>query len=161
MSTRLTWLERMAMGVEQRFPIGHDAWKIIYLIAMVALLPSVLILSLGTGVVAFAHLTRGLYSTGGASAGAVASWNLLCVFMGWFFCSWLVMAWRLFRCHRLGVAYTSPCLLWVSGLVLLAEQALLVLMLAVTGINYYWSLLAAALMLLIWQLHQRHCHKKP
>ena len=63
MSTRLTWLERMAMGVEQRFPIGHDAWKIIYLIAMVALLPSVLILSLGTGVVAFAHLTRGLYST--------------------------------------------------------------------------------------------------
>ena len=53
MKTRITWFEGVALLVEKKFPIGHGPWKIAYLVAIIALLPSVLNLGLGTGMAAW------------------------------------------------------------------------------------------------------------
>ena len=81
--------------MEKKFPIGHGPWMVAYLIAMIALLPSVLSLSLGTGVVAYAYATGGLYSQGGFSEAGTLLWNVAATALGWFLCSWLVLVWRL------------------------------------------------------------------
>ena len=67
MKTRITWFEGVALLVEKKFPIGHGPWTLAYLIAIFALLPSVLCLGLGTGIVAYTYATEGLYSQGGIS----------------------------------------------------------------------------------------------
>ena len=115
MKTRITWFEGVALLVEKKFPIGHGPWMVAYLIAMIALLPSVLSLSLGTGVVAYAYATGGLYSQGGFSEAGTLLWNVAATALSWFLCSWLVLTWRMFRAHRKGEPYTSPCYLWLSS----------------------------------------------
>ncbi len=95
-----------------------------YLIAIIALLPSVLSLSLGTGIVAYAYATGGLYSQDGHSEDMTLLFNVVATALGWFLRSWLVLVWRLFQSHRKEVPYTSPCYLWISGAVVLADLAL-------------------------------------
>ena len=87
MKTRITWFEGVALLVEKKFPIGHGPWMVAYLIAMIALLPSVLSLSLGTGIVAYAYATGGLDSKDGHSVNMTLLFNVVATALGWFLCS--------------------------------------------------------------------------
>lgn len=156
MVARLTWLERMALSVEQRFPIGHGPWSVVYLIAAAALLPSVLILSAGTGMVVLAYMREGLYASDGCPAGFTLGINIFCTLLGWFFCSWWVMVLRLWHSHRRKQPYSSRCVLWVSGLVVTAELALAIISLITLSTGAGWAALPACLMLLIGYLFKRN-----
>lgn len=159
MNTRLTWLERMALSVEQRFPIGHWPWAVVYLIAAAALLPSVLILSIGTDLALLAHLTEGLYTSDGHSETAVLLINLFCTALGCFFCSWWVMALRLWRSHRQVAAYRPSCVLWLAGLVVQAELALGTIAVVTVGTARQWTATPVCLMLLIGYLYMSNRRK--
>ena len=154
MKTRITWFEGVALLVEKKVPIGHGPWMVAYLIAMIALLPSVLSLSLGTGVVAYAYATGGLYSQGGFSEAGTLLWNVAATALGWFLCSWLVLTWRMFRAHRKGEPYTSPCYLWISGAVLLAYQVLAVVAVFLARSTTFGSLVPVLLILALHYVHK-------
>ena len=157
MKTRITWFEGVALLVEKKFPIGHGPWMVAYLIAMIALLPSVLSLSLGTGVVAYAYATGGLYSQGGFSEAGTLLWNVAATALGWFLCSWLVLTWRMFRAHRKGEPYTSPCYLWISGAVILAYQVLAMVAIILARSTTFGSLIPVLLILALHYVHKTIC----
>lgn len=157
MKTRITWFEGVALLVEKKFPIGHGPWKIIYLIAIIALLPSVLNLGLGTGMAAWGYATEGLYASPPFSAENTLIINLLSTVLGWFLCSWLVLVWRLFQSHRKCVPYTSPCYLWISGAVVLAYQALAMVAIILARSSTFGSLVPVLLILLLHYLHKTFC----
>ncbi len=159
MKTRITWFEGVALLVEKKFPIGHGPWMVAYLIAMIALLPSVLSLSLGTGVVAYAYATGGLYSQGGFSEAGTLLWNVAATALGWFLCSWLVLTWRMFRAHRKGEPYTSPCYLWLSGAVVLADLALVMVGILLAQNTTFGAVLPVACILVLHFLHKRLSHR--
>ena len=77
MKTRITWFEGVALLVEKKFPIGHRPWMIAYLVAIIALLPSVLNLGIGTGMAAWGYATEGLYASPPFSAENTLIINLL------------------------------------------------------------------------------------
>ena len=155
MNTRLTWLERMALSVEQRFPIGHGPWSVVYLIAAAALLPSVLILSVGTGLALLAHLSEGLYTSDGHSETTVLLINLFCTALGCFFCSWWVMVLRLWRSHWQEVTYRPSCVLWLAGLVVQAELALGTIAFVAASAARQWTAVPVCIMLLTGYLYIR------
>ena len=154
MKTRITWFEGVALLVEKKFPIGHGPWVIAYLIAMLALLPSVLNLGIGTGMAACGYATQGLFASHPFSAGTTLLINLLCTVLGWFLSSWLVLVWRLFQCHRKEVPYTSPCYLWISGAVLLAYQVLAVVAVFLARSTTFGSLVPVLLILALHYVHK-------
>ena len=154
MKTRITWFEGVALLVEKKFPIGHRPWMIAYLIAMLALLPSVLNLGIGTGMAACGYATQGLFASHPFSAGTTLLINLFCTALGWFLSSWLVLAWRLFQCHRKEVPYTSPCYLWISGAVLLAYQVLAVVAVFLARSTTFGSLIPVLLILALHYVHK-------
>lgn len=154
MKTRITWFEGVALLVEKKFPIGHRPWMIAYLIAMLALLPSVLNLGIGTGMAACGYATQGLFASHPFSAGTTLLINLFCTALGWFLCSWLVLVWRLFQCHRKEVPYTSPCYLWISGAVLLAYQVLAVVAVFLARSTTFGSLIPVLLILALHYVHK-------
>ena len=153
MKTRLTWFEGVALLVEKKFPIGHRPWMIAYLIAIIALLPSVLNLGIGTGMAAWGYATEGLYASPPFSAENTLIINLLSAVLAWFLCSWLVLVWRLFQSHRKCVPYTSPCYLWISGAVLMAYQVLAVVAIILARSTTFGSMVPV---LLILGLHYAH-----
>ena len=61
MNTQLSWAERLALKVERKFPLGRLGWLVVYGIALLALLPTLMSLGLGTGLVICAYATEGLY----------------------------------------------------------------------------------------------------
>ena len=154
MKTRITWFEGVALLVEKKFPIGHGPWHLIYLIAIIALLPSVLSLGLGTGVVAYAYATEGLYSQGGLSEGMTLLWNVAATALGWFLCSWLVLVWRMFQAHRKCEPYTSPCYLWISGAVVLADLALVMVGVLLAQNTTFGAVLPVVCILILRYLHK-------
>ena len=154
MKTRITWFEGVALLVEKKFPIGHGPWMVAYLIAMIALLPSVLSLGLGTGVVAYAYATEGLYSQGGLSEGMTLLWNVAATALGWFLCSWLVLVWRMFQAHRKGEPYTSPCYLWISGAVVLADLTLVMVGVLLAQNTTFGAVLPVVCILILRYLHK-------
>ena len=155
MKTRITWFEGVALLVEKKFPIGHGPWHLIYLIAIIALLPSVLNLGLGTGMAVYGYAIGGFYASSSFSAEKTLLINLLCTALGWFLCSWLVLVWRLFQCHRKEVPYTSPCYLWISGGVLLACISLAVVAIFMSQASTLSGVLPVLLILIIRHLHKR------
>ena len=157
MKTRITWFEGVALLVEKKFPIGHGPWVIAYLIAMLALLPSVLNLGIGTGMAACGYATQGLFASHPFSAGTTLLINLLCTVLGWFLSSWLVLVWRLFQCHRKEVPYTSPCYLWISGAVLLAYQVLAVVAVFLARSTTFGSMVPVLLILALHYVHKTIC----
>lgn len=154
MKTRITWFEGVALLVEKKFPIGHGPWMIAYLIAMLALLPSVLNLGIGTGMAACGYATQGLFASQPFSAGTTLLINLFCTVLGWFLSSWLVLVWRLFQCHRKEVPYTSPCYLWISGAVLLAYQVLAVVAVFLARSTTFGSMIPVLLILALHYVHK-------
>ena len=154
MKTRITWFEGVALLVEKKFPIGHGPWMLAYLIAIIALLPSVLSLGLGTGVVAYAYATEGLYSQGGLSEGMTLLWNVAATALGWFLCSWLVLVWRMFQAHRKCEPYTSPCSLWISGAVVLADLALVMVGVLLAQNTTFGAVLPVVCILILRYLHK-------
>ena len=63
MNTHITWFEGVFLLVEKKFPIGHGPWKIAYLIAVIALLPSVLNMGAGTGAALCSYAAEGFYGS--------------------------------------------------------------------------------------------------
>ncbi len=157
MRTRITWFEGVALLVEKKFPIGHGPWKIIYLIAIIALLPSVLNLGLGTGMAAYAYATKGLYASPPFSAENTLLINLISTALGWFLCSWLVLVWRLFQSHRKEVPYTSPCYLWISGAVILAYQVLAMVAIILARSTTFGSMIPVLCILALHYVHKTIC----
>ena len=157
MKTRITWFEGVALLVEKKFPIGHGLWHLIYLIAIIALLPSVLNLGIGTGMAACGYATQGLFASAPFSAGTTLLINLFCTALGWFLSSWLVLVWRLFQCHRKEVPYTSPCYLWISGAVLLAYQVLAVVAVFLARSTTFGSMVPVLLILALHYVHKTIC----
>ena len=154
MKTRITWFEGVALLVEKKFPIGHGPWMIAYLVAIIALLPSVLNLGIGTGMAACGYATQGLFASAPFSAGTTLLINLFCTALGWFLSSWLVLVWRLFQCHRKEVPYTSPCYLWISGAVLMAYQVLAVVAIILARSSTFGSLVPVLLILALHYVHK-------
>lgn len=154
MKTRITWFEGVALLVEKKFPIGHRPWMIAYLVAIIALLPSVLNLGIGTGMAAWGYATEGLYASPPFSAENTLIINLLSAALGWFLCSWLVLVWRLFQSHRKCVPYTSPCYLWISGAVLMAYQVLAVVAIILARSSTFGSLVPVLLILALHYVHK-------
>ena len=154
MKPRITWFEGVALLVEKKFPIGHGPWHLIYLIAIIALLPSVLNLGIGTGMAVYGYAIGGFYASSSFSAEKTLLINLLCTALGWFLCSWLVLVWRLFQCHRKEVPYTSPCYLWISGAVLLAYQVLAVVAVFLARSTTFGSLIPVLLILALHYVHK-------
>ena len=157
MKMRITWFEGVALLVEKKFPIEHRPWMIAYLIAMLALLPSVLNLGIGTGMAACGYATQGLFASHPFSAGTTLLINLFCTALGWFLSSWLVLVWRLFQCHRKEVPYTSPCYLWISGAVLLAYQVLAVVAVFLARSTTFGSMVPVLLILALHYVHKTIC----
>ena len=157
MKTRITWFEGVALLVEKKFPIGHGPWMIAYLVAIIALLPSVLNLGIGTGMAACGYATQGLFASAPFSAGTTLLINLFCTALGWFLSSWLVLVWRLFQCHRKEVPYTSPCYLWISGAVLLAYQVLAVVAVFLARSTTFGSMVPVLLILALHYVHKTIC----
>ena len=159
MKTRITWFEGVALLVEKKFPIGHGPWTLAYLIAIIALLPSVLCLGLGTGIVAYTYATEGLYSQGGISEAMTLLWNVGATALGWFLSSWLVLVWRMFQAHRKCEPYTSPCYLWISGAVVLADLALVMVGILMAQRSTFGAVLPVASILILRYLHKRLSHR--
>ena len=157
MKTRITWFEGVALLVEKKFPIGHGPWMIAYLVAIIALLPSVLNLGIGTGMAACGYATQGLFASAPFSAGTTLFINLFCTALGWFLSSWLVLVWRLFQCHRKEVPYTSPCYLWISGAVLLAYQVLAVVAVFLARSTTFGSMVPVLIILALHYVHKTIC----
>ena len=157
MKTRITWFEGVALLVEKKFPIGHGPWMIAYLVAIIALLPSVLNLGLGTGMAAYGYAIAGLYASKPFSPEKTLFINLFCTALGWFLSSWLVLVWRLFRCHLKEVPYTSPCYLWISGAVLLAYQVLAVVAVFLARSTTFGSMVPVLLILALHYVHKTIC----
>ena len=99
MNTQLSWAERLALKVEQKFPLGSLGWLVVYGIALLALLPAVGNLGLGTGIVLYGYATEGFYASKPFSAETTLLINLLCTLLGWFFCSWVILLCRCLRSH--------------------------------------------------------------
>ena len=154
MKTRITWFEGVALLVEKKFPIGHGPWMVAYLIAMIALLPSVLCLGLGTGMVAYGYATLGLYCQDGHSEAMTLLWNVAATALGWFLCSWLVLVWRMFQAHRKCEPYTSPCYLWISGAVVLADLALVMVGVLLAQNTTFGAVLPVVCILILRYLHK-------
>ena len=146
--------EGVALLVEKKFPIGHGPWMLAYLVAIIALLPSVLNLGIGTGMAACGYATQGLFASAPFSTGTTLLINLFCTALGWFLSSWLVLVWRLFQCHRKEVPYTSPCYLWISGAVLLAYQVLAVVAIILARSSTFGSLVPVLLILALHYVHK-------
>lgn len=157
MNTHITWLEGVALLVEKKFPIGHGPWKIAYLIAVIALLPSVLNLGAGTGAALCSYAAEGFYGSTPFTPGQTLLINLGCTLLGWFLSSWLVLAWRLFRSHSKRLSYTSPCCLWISGAVVLADLMLVMVAIHLARDTTFGSLVPVLLILLLHYLHKTLC----
>ena len=157
MNARITWFEGVALLVEKRFPIGHSPWKIAYLIALIALLPSVLNLGLGTGIAACAYATEGFYATPPFTPGKTLLFNMVCTLLGWFLSSWLVLVWRLLQCHRKSESYTSPCNLWISGAIVLLYQVLAMAAVFQARSTTFGSIIPVLLILVLHYLHKTLC----
>ena len=157
MNTQLSWAERLALKVERKFPLGRLGWLVVYGIALLALLPTLMSLGLGTGLVICAYATEGLYSLNELSPVQTLLWNLSCSLLGWFFCSWVILLCRCLRSHWLCAEYEAPCPLWISGCVLLAQLALLAVALYLTGKGALWSILPVLLIVLLVYLRRRIC----
>ena len=157
MKTRITWFEGVALLVEKKFPIGHGPWMIAYLVAIIALLPSVLNLGIGTGMAACGYATQGLFASHPFSAGTTLLINLFCTALGWFLSSWLVLVWRLFRCHLKEVPYTSPCYLWISGAVVLTYQALAMVAIILARSTTFGSMVPVLIILALHYVHKTIC----
>ena len=78
--------------------------------------------------------------------------------LGWLLCSWLVQTWRMFRAHRKGEPYTSPCYLWLSGAVVLADLTLVMVGILMAQNSTFGAVLPVACILALRFLHQRLSH---
>ena len=74
--------------------------------------------------------------------------------LGWFLCSWLVLTWRMFRAHRKGEPYTSPCYLWLSGAVVLADLALVMVGVLLAQNTTFGTVLPVVCILILRYLHK-------
>ena len=74
--------------------------------------------------------------------------------LGWFLCSWLVLTWRMFRAHRKGEPYTSPCYLWLSGAVVLADLALVMVGVLLAQNTTFGAVLPVVCILILRYLHK-------
>lgn len=156
MNTRLSRSECLALKIEQKLPLSRTGWLVVYGIALLALLPIMINLGLGTGWSAFAYATEGFYAAKPFSAETTLLINLLCTLLGWFFCCWVILLCRSLHSHWCCAAYAAPCPLGISGCILLAQLALLgvALCLLTTG-GLYWSLLPLILIALLACLRHR------
>lgn len=156
MKTHMTWVEGVALLVEKKSPLGHIGWLVVYGIALLAILPIMINLGLGTGWAAFAYATEGFYASKPFSAETTLLINLFCTLLGWFFCCWVILLCRSLHSHWCCAAYEAPCPLGISGCILLAQLALLgvALCLLTTG-GLYWSLLPLILIALLACLRHR------
>lgn len=156
MNTRLSWAERLALKIEQKLPLSRTGWLVVYGIALLAILPIMINLGLGTGWSAFAYATEGFYASKPFSAETTLLINLLCTLLGWFFCCWVILLCRSLRSHWRGTAYAAPCPLWISGCVLLAQLTLLGVALSLlTAGGLFWSLLPLIFIALLASLRHR------
>lgn len=156
MNTRLSWAERLALKIEQKIPLSRTGWLVVYGIALLAILPIMINLGLGTGWSAFAYATEGFYASKPFSAETTLLINLLCTLLGWFFCCWVILLCRSLRSHWHCAAYVAPCPLGISGCVLLAQLTLLgVALCLLTAGGLYWSLLPLILIALLASLRHR------
>lgn len=156
MKTHMTWVEGVALLVEKKLPLGHIGWLVVYGIALLAILPIMTNLGLGTGWVAFAYATEGFYAAKPFSAETTLLINLFCTLLGWFFCCWSILLFRCLRRYWNFAEYEAPCPLWISGCVLLAQLALLgVALCLLTAGGLYWSLLPLILIALLACLRHR------
>ena len=131
MKTHMTWVEGVALLVEKKLPLGRIGWLVVYGIALLAILPIMINLGLGTGWAAFAYASEGFYASKPFSAETTLLINLLCTLLGWFFCCWSILLFRCLRRYWNFTEYEAPCPLWISGCVLLAQLALLAVMLVI------------------------------
>ena len=156
MKTHMTWVEDVALLVEKKLPLGHIGWLVVYGIALLAILPIMINLGLGTGWAAFGYAIGGLYAANPFSAETTLLINLLCTLLGWFFCCWSILLCRCLRSHWCYAAYAAPCPLGISGCILLAQLALLgVALCLLTAGGLYWSLLPLILIALLACLRRR------
>ena len=157
MNTQLSWAERLALRVEQKLPLSYISWLVIYGIALLALLPPLISLGVGTGWSVFEYATVGFYAAKPFSAEITLLINLFCTLLGWFFCSWSILLCRCLRSHWRGAAYAAPCPLWISGCILLAQLALLgvALYLLTFADGLFWSLLPLIFIALLASLRRR------
>ena len=150
MNHRLSWAERLALKIERKLPLGSIGWLVVYGIALLALLPAMANLGLGTALAAIAYATEGFYAVKPFSAETTLLINLLCTLLGWFFCSWAILLCRCIRSHWSCAEYKVPCPLWISGCVLFAQLTLLgVALCLLTAGGLYWSLLPLILIALL------------
>ena len=156
MKTHMTWVEGVALLVEKKLPLGRTGWLVVYGIVLLAILPIMINLGLGTGWAAFAYATEGFYASKPFSAETTLLINLLCTLLGWFFCCWVILLCRSLHSHWCCAAYAAPCPLGISGCIRLAQLALLgvALRLLTTG-GLYWSLLPLILIALLACLRHR------
>ena len=156
MNTRLSRSECLALKIEQKLPLSRIGWLVVYGIALLAILPIMTNLGLGTGWSAFAYATEGFYAAKPFSAETTLLINLLCTLLGWFFCCWVILLCRSLHSRWCCAAYAAPCPLGISGCILLAQLALLgvALCLLTTG-GLYWSLLPLILIALLACLRSR------
>lgn len=156
MKTHMTWVEGVALLVEKKLPLGFIGWLVVYGIALLAILPIMINLGLGTGWAAFAYASEGFYASKPFSAETTLLINLLCTLLGWFFCSWSILLCRCLRRYWNFAEYEAPCPLGISGCVLLAQLALLgVALCLLTAGGLYWSLLPLILIALLACLRHR------
>ena len=156
MKTHMTWVEGVALLVEKKLPLGRIGWLVVYGIALLAILPIMINLGLGTGWAAFAYASEGFYAAKPFSAETTLLINLFCTLLGWFFCCWSILLCRCLRSHWCCAAYAAPCPLGISGCVLLAQLALLgVALCLLTAGGLYWSLLPLILIALLACLRRR------
>ncbi|MBQ5665190.1 MAG: hypothetical protein IIV41_04905 [Akkermansia sp.] len=156
MKTHITWVEGVALLVEKKLPLGHIGWLVVYGIALLAILPIMINLGLGTGWTAFAYASEGFYASKPFSAETTLLINLFCTLLGWFFCCWSILLFRCLRRYWNFAEYEAPCPLWISGCVLLAQLALLgVALCLLTAGGLYWSLLPLILIALLACLRHR------
>lgn len=159
MNNRLSWAEHLALKIERKLPLGRTGWMVVYCIALLALLPAIVNLGLGTGIVLCGYATDGFYASKPFSAETTLLINLLCTLLGWFFCSWGILLCRCIRSHWSCAEYKAPCPLWFSGCVLLAQLTLLgVALCLLTAGGLYWALLPLILIALLACLRRRISH---
>ncbi len=79
--------------------------------------------------------------------------------LGWFLCSWLVLVWRRFRSLRKEVPYTSPCYLWISGGVVLADLALVMVGILMAQHSTFGAVIPVVCILVLRFLHKRLSHR--
>ena len=156
MKTHMTWVEGVALLVEKKLPLGHIGWLVVYGIALLALLPIMINLGLGTGWLVFGYAIGGFYASKPFSAETTLLINLLCTLLGWFFCCWSILLFRCLRRYWNFAEYEAPCPLGISGCILLAQLALLgVALCLLTAGGLFWSLLPLILIALLAGLRHR------